>query len=413
MLPTDFKKGLIVMNKLSKPPVIIFVTFVVTSALYLGAYMFVPMFSNALSNTASLITPSATTEFNKKMREIDNIIDNYFITDPDKKTLETKAARAYVAALGDEYTEYYTPAEYEELNADISGNYKGIGVEVTVTEDNLITVITAYDGSPAQKGGIKGGDKLIKVNGIDINGDNYSQAINMMRGVGKYGESDEMTLTVKRDTATFDTKVVREKVEAQMVRGEILEGSIGYIKLTQFATESAKAFELELNRLKSQGAKSLIIDLRNNPGGMLTSVVEIADLLLPEGKILTIKGKNGPENEYMSNKGEVDMPMCVLVNGMSASASEVLAGALKDHKKATIIGEKTYGKGVVQSIFELDDNSALKITTSKYYTPSGKCLDKKGIKPDIEVKMELDKNLGLYEMDEDIQLKRAIEELQK
>lgn len=401
------------MNKLNKTPIIIFVTFLVTTALYVGAYMFVPVFSNTLSNAATFLASSKDGTLNQKLNEIDKIVDEYFIDDVDKEKLKTQAVKAYVAAIEDEYTEYYTPEQYLELTSDISGNYKGIGVEVTVTEDNLITIIDAYDKSPAGKAGIKPKDKIIKVNGTDVNGDNYDLAIDMMRGVGKFGENDEMLLTIKRGDTTFETKAKREHVVSQTVKSILLENDIGYIRLSQFAESSAKDFEKALNSLKTEGAKSLIIDLRNNPGGMLSSVVEIADLLLPEGKILTIKGKNGPKDEYMSLEGEVDMPMCVLVNGMSASASEVLAGALKDHDKAVIIGEKTYGKGVVQSIFELDDDSALKLTTSRYYTPSGKSLDKKGIEPDIEVKMPLTKSLGLYEKEEDIQLQRAIKELSK
>lgn len=401
------------MNKLNKTPIIIFVTFLVTTALYVGAYMFVPVFSNTLSNAATFLASSKDGTLNQKLNEIDKIVDEYFIDDVDKEKLKTQAVKAYVAAIEDEYTEYYTPEQYLELTSDISGNYKGIGVEVTVTEDNLITIIDAYDKSPASKAGIKPKDKIIKVNGTDVNGDNYDLAIDMMRGVGKFGENDEMLLTIKRGDTTFETKAKREHVVSQTVKSTLLENDIGYIRLSQFAESSAKDFEKALNSLKTEGAKSLIIDLRNNPGGMLSSVVEIADLLLPEGKILTIKGKNGPKDEYMSLEGEVDMPMCVLVNGMSASASEVLAGALKDHDKAVIIGEKTYGKGVVQSIFELDDDSALKLTTSRYYTPSGKSLDKKGIMPDIEVKMPLTKSLGLYEKEEDIQLQRAIKELNK
>ncbi len=401
------------MNKLNKTPVIIFVTFLVTTALYVCAYMFVPAFSNVLSDAASLIAASKDGSLGAKLNEIDKIVDEYFIDDIDKEKLKTQAVKAYVDAIEDEYTEYYTPEQYLELTSDISGNYKGIGVEVTVTDDNLITIIEAYDKSPASKAGIMPKDKIIRVNGTDVNGDNYDLAIDMMRGVGKFGENDEMLLTIKRGSDTFETKVIREHVVSQTVKGTLLENDIGYIRLSQFAEGTAKDFEKTVNSLRTEGAKSLIIDLRNNPGGILTSVVEIADSLLPEGKILTIKGKNGPEDEYMSLEGEVDMPMCVLVNGMSASASEVLAGALKDHDKAVIIGEKTYGKGVVQSIFELDDDSALKLTTSRYYTPSGKSLDKKGIEPDIEVKMPLTKALGLYEKEEDIQLQRAIKEVSK
>ena len=251
------------MNKLNKTPIIIFVTFLVTTALYVGAYMFVPVFSNTLSNAATFLASSKDGTLNQKLNEIDKIVDEYFIDDVDKEKLKTQAVKAYVAAIEDEYTEYYTPEQYLELTSDISGNYKGIGVEVTVTEDNLITIIDAYDKSPAGKAGIKPKDKIIKVNGTDVNGDNYDLAIDMMRGVGKFGENDEMLLTIKRGDTTFETKAKREHVVSQTVKSILLENDIGYIRLSQFAESSAKDFEKALNSLKTEGAKSLIIDLRN------------------------------------------------------------------------------------------------------------------------------------------------------
>ncbi len=391
----------------------VFITFIVTSVLYTGAYLYVPMFSGSLKSIVSFLSPGNEGKISDKISEIDKYLDVYYMDDINSEKLKNSAVKGYVAGLGDIYGEYYSKAEYEELNADLTGNYKGIGVEVAIDDDNLITVLAAYDGAPAAKAGIKKGDKIIKVNDTEVNGDNYDEAINMMRGAGDYGKTDDMTLTIQRGEEAFETKVTREKVISQTVKSEMLQSDIGYVNVSQFAEETDEDFEMQINGLISKGAKSLIIDLRNNPGGMLTTVVNMADYLLPKGEILRIVGKDSDPVIYSSDDDCINLPICVLINGSSASASEVLAGALKDHDRATLVGEKTYGKGVVQSIFDLSDGDALKITTAKYYTPSGECIDKKGINPDVKAEMKLTKNLALYEKDEDTQLQKAIEELSK
>lgn len=391
----------------------VFITFIVTTVLYVGAYLYVPLFSGTLNNAASFLKSADSGKIGDKIKEIDKYVDTYYMDDIDSEKLKNYAVKGYVSGLEDVYSEYYSKAEYEELNADLTGNYKGIGVEVAIDVDDLITVLAAYDDAPAAKAGIKKGDKIIKVNDTDVDASNYDEAVNMMRGAGDYGKTDDMILTVKRGEKTFETKVTREKVISQTVKSEMLESNIGYVNVSQFAEETDEDFEIQINSLISKGAKALIIDLRNNPGGMLTTVVNMADYLLPKGEILRIVGKDSEPMIYSSDEKCIDLPICVLINGNSASASEVLSGALKDHDRATLIGEKTYGKGVVQSIFDLDDGDALKITTAKYYTPSGECIDQKGIKPDINSKMELTKNLALYEKNEDTQLQRAIKELSK
>lgn len=395
------------MNNKKSTVLTIFLTFVFTSALYVGVHLYTPMLSNALNNAVSFLTPGFGSE--GKMSEIRSIIEKNYIEEPNADKLEAKALKGYVAGLEDPYGEYYTAEEYASMTAQLSGNYKGIGVEVTIGDNNLITILAAYEGAPAAKAGLMPGDCIIKVNDTKVNGDNYNKAIDMMKGVGEYGKADDMTLTIKRGEETFKVDITREEVSVDTVDSEMLKGNIGYVSLSQFADESDEDFEIAVNELISSGAKSLIIDLRDNPGGMLTTVVNVADYLLPKGNILTIKGRNSIPQEFSSDEDCIDLPMCVIINGNSASASEVLAGALKDHQKAILVGETSFGKGVVQSIYDLSDKSALKITTAKYYTPNDTCIDGKGIKPDHEVKMELTKPLSSYTKDEDTQLQKAIE----
>lgn len=397
---------------LGRSALIIFVTFMVTSVLYTAAYLFVPAFSGALNFATTKIESYSDSEFTKKLKEVEGYIDSVYINKADKTKQENMAIKGYVAGLGDVYSEYYTAKEYEEAFAELEGNYKGVGIEVTIDSDNLITVLTAYEDAPAAKAGIISGDKIIKVNGKNVNGDNYDEAINMMRGVGKYGKTDKVSVTVKRKEEIFDAEITREEVIINTIKSEMVDSDIGYVKVSSFSEGTDSDFEIAVNNLKTEGAKSLIIDLRDNPGGMLDTVLNMADFLMPEGEILRIDAKNQePQTFSSSAEQSVDMPICVLINGSSASASEVLAGALKDHGLATLVGEKTFGKGVVQSLYELSDGSKIKLTTAKYYTPSGVCIDQKGINPDVEVKMELTKNLGLYEKSEDIQLQKAIETL--
>lgn len=386
---------------------VIFLTFAVTSALYLCAHLFVPSFGNALNNIVGFITPGF--ESGGKMGEVQRIIGSSFMGDPDKDKLETKALKAYVAGLDDPYSEYFTKEEFESLSGQLTGNYKGIGIEVTLNDDNLISIINAYKNAPAAKAGIMSGDIIIKVDGTEVNGNNYNEAISMIRGDGDYGKKDNIILTIKRQEETFDTEVTRTEVSIETVDSRMIDKNIGYVSLTNFAEESHKDFEHAVNSLVSSGAKSLIIDLRNNPGGMLTTVVSIADYLLPKGTILTIKGKNTQPEVYYSDDKCIDIPMYVLINGSSASASEVLAGALSDHKRAVLVGEKSFGKGVVQTMYNLSDGDALKITTAKYYTPNDVCIDGKGIEPDHKVEMNLTKPLEFYTQEEDIQLTKVIE----
>ena len=296
----------------------------------------------------------------------------------------------------------------------VTGDYEGIGVEVYIDDDNLITVDSVYENSPAAKSGIMVGDKLINADGVDISYDNYSEALKIIKGVKS--KSDTVKIIVQRNGEKIEINVKREKISLNYVKSEKID-DLYYIALSSFEGKSAAQFEKALGESKKSGSKGLIIDLRNNPGGTLETVLDIADDILDKGVILTIKSKNGSEKVYKADdEKSFNIPICILVNSNTASAAEVLTAALSDNKKATVVGTKTYGKGVVQSIFMLGDNSALKITASKYYTPNNICINKIGITPDIVVEQNDEyKNSPVSSIphEDDTQLKKAIEVLSK
>ena len=403
------------MHKPQKTSLTIFLTFIITSAMYFAAFVIFPAFSGFLGSLGSSVTGwfggGNNGDLSQKINQIDSYIEEGYINKVDQDKLNDMALKGYVAGLGDPYSQYFSQEEMEALSADLQGSYKGIGMEVVQNEDNQIEVVNVFKGGPAERSGMLAGDKIIEVNNVKVNGESMTLATNIIKGIDERGKSDKISIKVLRGDKEIVLTAVREEVIVQSVSGKMLKGNIGYLQISSFVEETGTQLKEEAGKLIDKGAKSLIIDLRNNGGGLLEAVVEVADYLLPEGTILTVKGKTGKPQVYTSDERSVNLPICVLTNGNSASASEVLAGALKDHKKAILVGEKTYGKGVVQTLYGFKDGSAVKITTAKYYTPSGECIDKIGIKPDVEVKMELSKALSLYTEAEDIQLQEAVNQL--
>ncbi len=379
------------------------ITFIVTALI-----MFFTLFGGLL-----MLLPQFTDGGAQKMQRIEAMIDKYYIYDYDKEKMTDNALYAYTAELDDPYTQYINKEEFKEMMESVEGDYVGIGIEVTITEDNLITVIAPFDDSPAARAGILSGDKIIKVDGTDVGLSNYNEAISMIKG-DKNSTGKRINLTIKRGEEYKDITVEREKVVIITAKERMLENGIGYIRISNFGDHTADEFAKCVDNLKAYGVKGLIIDLRNNPGGTLDSVVKVADYLLPEANIITIKDKQGNEKKYNSDAGFNDLPLCVLINKYSASASEALAGAVADNGRGILIGEKSFGKGVVQSIFEMGDGTAFKLTTARYYTPGGTCIDKVGITPQIEVSLDEEmsqKAVTQIPYDRDYQLQRAVEEL--
>ncbi|MBO7288578.1 MAG: S41 family peptidase [Clostridia bacterium] len=346
-----------------------------------------------------------------KFAQLEYLIENEYMGSYTDHVLMDNALHMYVASLNDPYSTFFNKSEYEEFSSGLEGDYRGIGVTVK-NENGRILITNVQNNSPAQKGGILPGDILVKVNGTEYNGGQMSSAVSAIK---KHSVGQSLTITVERDGILKDFTIVIEDIKLELVSSKILENFIGYVRIQSFGNEVAALFKKNVEEMKEKGIKGLIIDLRSNPGGALTTAVEIGDYLIGEGELLTVRDKDGKEKVYKSKKGELELPMCVLINENSASASELVAGALRDYNKATLIGKKTYGKGVVQSVFDLGDETALRLTIAKYYTPSGECIHGKGISPDVEVGLPEGVSISQNdkEIENDTQLDAAIEEMKR
>ena len=348
-----------------------------------------------------------------KINKIENLIDQYYLFDIDKNKQQEGAVEGYVKALGDPYSEFLTKEEMDSLNQQTEGEYAGVGIVVTPSETGAITVVSAIKGSPAFEKGIKKDDIILKINGKDYNASQMNDAVKVMKGK----PNTDVKLTIARmenkTSKIFDVNITRRMISLTTVNSQKI-GDIGYINITQFDRKTDKEFIEQYENLKKQNVKSIVMDLRNNPGGLLDSTVKIADYLLPQGVIVKTVDKNKKEDVQKSDSSEQNLPMVVLVNGSSASASEILTGALKDYKKATIVGEKTFGKGIVQTIIPMEKGEGLKLTISEYFSPNGNKIHKQGVKPDVEIKLdEKAKGIGVEFMKEDNQLQKALEILNK
>lgn len=374
-----------------------------------------------------------------KLDLLEQVVDNYFLFEEDVDTEQMEAGiyKGMLAGLEDPYTTYYTAEEYRAMTEETEGVYCGIGVQVSQNlETGIITILRVFPGSPAEEAGLKKGDILYKVGALDV----YDQELDTL--VSQYIRGEEGTfvdLTVLRDGEEISATVERRMVESVTVEAQLLPDKTGYVMVTQFDLVTADQFISAVDSLEKQGMERLVIDLRDNPGGVVDACVKMAAYLLPEdqyeGTILSTADKNGKGDRYYCQGGkllfegsgsnpeypmddghELDMPIAVLINGMSASASEVFAGALRDYGMATLVGTTSFGKGIVQALLPLDDGSAVKVTIAHYYTPAGHDIHKKGLEPDVEIELELDEELiGQYDvpLDRDNQVQKAIEVLKQ
>lgn len=340
-----------------------------------------------------------------KLIYIRDLVNEYYVDDIDQDKFIEGALKGMVSNAGDRYTYYMTKKEYDDFMTQTSGSYAGLGIYLD-EKDGRILVVAPIEDSPAEKAGIKSGDLILKVNDQEVLASEMDKAISMMKGK----EGIKVKLTVYREGAgNLDFNMTTAKITFKTVKSEMLDSNIGYIRITTFDENTADAFNKALKNLQSQNMKGLVIDLRDNPGGLLDTSTQIADKLVGEGNIVyTIDHKNIKE-EWDSDSDKIDVPLVLLVNGGSASASEIVSGAVRDHKAGTLIGTKTFGKGLVQTVLGLKDGTGVKITIAKYYTPSGECIQGIGITPDIVIDLpEKDKNRELTHA-EDIQLQKAIE----
>lgn len=337
-----------------------------------------------------------------------SVLEEKYMGEIDDETLIEGAIKGYVSALGDPYTTYYTKKEMDELMEETTGNYVGIGIYMTLDiENNAIYVVKPMEGSPAEEAGIKAGDLITKVDGIEYSGEELDQASNAIKGK----EGTKVKLEILSNGQTREIEVERRKIIVSHIVEKKFD-NIGYLLIEDFDGGCADEFEEKYKELEKQGIDRLIIDLRNNGGGVVNEAVDIADMLLEKDKtILITKDKKGNEEvKKCDNEASITMPVVVLTNGYSASASEILVGALKDNERATIVGTKTYGKGVIQEVDRLNDGSGLKITIEEYYTPNRDKINKVGIKPDEEIELSSEIiEKGTYTDEEDNQLQKAIE----
>ncbi len=291
----------------------------------------------------------------------------------------------------DPYSGYMSPEIFNEMQTETSGEFGGLGIEVTM-ESGVVKVISPIDDTPASKAGIKAGDYIVKINDTQVQGKSLSEAVELMRG--PVGSSIELTVRRRGEKKALTFNVTREIIQIKSVRAELLEKNIGYIRLTSFNENSAGQIKKEINKFeKNKNLKSYILDLRNNPGGLLSQAIKISDFFLDNGEIVSTKSRQKSENrKWFAKKGDLTKgkTILVLINYGSASASEIVAGALKDHKRAILIGENSYGKGSVQSIIPLKNKGAIRLTVAKYYLPSGKSISEVGVSPDIEIDEESD-----------------------
>ena len=325
-----------------------------------------------------------------KINMVKSIIRSKYLYEEEleDEDLESGIIKGYVSGLKDPYSVYYTEKETEELLNSLEGEFSGIGVVVTQdVNTNLITLVTVYPDSPAEKSGLQENDIIYKVNGEDITTQDLDTVVAKIRG--EKGTKVELTVIRGSEAKEVTAEVTRDTIEVRTVEYRMLEDGIGYVQITQFDTVTYKQFENALTELQAQGAKGFVFDVRNNPGGNLDTVCNMLDLILPEGTIVYTEDKDGKKETHSSDEEhKLDKPMAVLVNGNSASASEIFAGAIKDYGVGTIVGTTTYGKGIVQQLFSLGDGSCLKLTISEYFTPKGKSIHGKGVEPDVEVKYE-------------------------
>ena len=341
----------------------------------------------------------------KKLKNMKYLISEYYLNEYNDKELENGLLEGYIAGLDDPYSVYYDEENTQALMESVQGEYSGIGAVLSQDlETGIITMIRIYEDSPAMKAGLKDGDVLYKVGDIEVTGEDLSEMVTHIKGE----KGTEVELTVYREGVEEPITVtaVRDEIEIETVTYKMLEEQIGYIAVSEFEEKTCGQYEEAIADLTAQGMKGLIVDLRNNPGGSLSAVCDMADVMLPEGLIVYTEDKNGEKTEYKSTAEEVfDKPLAVLVNGNSASASEIYSGAIQDHKIGTIVGTQTYGKGVVQSVYDLKDGTCLKLTVSEYFTPNGRTIHGEGVTPDVEVEYVADKNNA----DKDNQLEKAVE----
>lgn len=376
------------MNKILKTIIAVLLIAIISSISTLGLIYYALGFNEqGFSNLMRFITAY-------------RFIETKYVNDTDDVKLIDGAIDGMVKSLNDPHSNYLSPKMYKTLMEQTEGSFAGIGVVMGMDNEQKIHIVGIMENSPGQKTGLQEGDEILAVDGVPVTQMAFDEVAAHVRGQA----GTDVVLTIMRDNANQDITITRDNIKLKTVGHKMLDNNIGYIQIVSFSEDTANEFNEAYNDLKNQGMKALVLDLRNNPGGLLTTCVEIAKKLVPKGEIVSIVDKQGNKETYSSSLEAPEYPLVVLINKNSASASEILSGAIQDTKAGTIIGNTSYGKGSVQTILPMFEDDAVKLTIAKYYTPSGRSIDGTGITPDIEI--NLDENATL-----DTQLDKALEVL--
>ena len=376
-----------------------FAMLVVVAGIGVGIY-FSDIGIDSIKNSST-----ATNKADKKLNALEEIIDLYYLEDIDKEDLENGLYKGLLEGIGDPYSEYYTKEEYQEILQSTAGKYYGIGALVSQNiKTNIITINAVFKDAPAYKAGMKAGDVIYKVDDKDVTGKNVDEVVSMMKG--EKGTKVKITVYRASTEKYVDLFIIRDEVKVPTIEYKMLDkkNKIGYVQILEFDEVTSEQFKKAIKTLKKQGMKKIVFDVRNNPGGSYSTVCEILDEILPEGTLVFTKDKYGKEEKQVSDARALKMPMVVLQNENSASASEIFAGAIQDFGAGKIVGTQSFGKGIVQLIIPFNDGSAIKLTVEKYYTPKGENIHGKGITPDVVV--EAGENAK-----KDVQLEKALEQL--
>lgn len=374
------------MNKILKTIIAVLLIAIISSISTLGLIYYAIGFNEqGFSNLMRFITAY-------------RFIETKYVNDTDDVKLIDGAIDGMVKSLNDPHSNYLSPKMYKTLMEQTEGSFAGIGVVMGMDNEQKIHIVGIMENSPGQKAGLQEGDEILAVDGVPITQMAFDEVAAHVRGQA----GTDVVLTIMRDNANQDITITRDNIKLKTVGHKMLDNNIGYIQIVSFSEDTANEFNEAYNDLKNQGMKALVLDLRNNPGGLLTTCVEIAKKLVPKGEIVSIVDKQGNKETYSSSLEAPEYPLAVLINKNSASASEILSGAIQDTKAGTIIGNTSYGKGSVQTILPMFEDDAVKLTIAKYYTPSGRSIDGTGITPDIEI--NLDENAT-----SDTQLNKALE----
>lgn len=368
--------------------------------------------SLAFGNKVLLTTDSPNTAISvKKLIMLKDFLQKSYYLPLEEDKLMEGSIKGMFNSIGDPYTVYMSPSEYDSFMEETEGSFGGIGIQITMDSDGIVTIIAPIEDTPGERAGLKSGDKVIKVNGEDVVNKNLDEVVAKMKG--EPGTGVRLTIIREGFSDYIEKNIIREIIKIQTVKSEIVDGNLGYIRISMFDRNTSKDFNSHLRSIEEKDIKGLIIDLRSNPGGLLNEVVKVSDRILGDQIIVYTEDRIGNrKNSYSDEKNKLDIPLVLLIDGGSASASEILAGAVKDSKSGTLVGTTTFGKGIVQNVEDLSDGSGIKYTSSEYFTPNGINIHGLGIEPDIRVEIpkELLKQPKL-ELEEDPQFIKALEVL--